>query len=144
MQSVEIPPNVNIAIHRSMSVAIERMSSTKRGKLLMTVLRDNLKQVEEIYAKNPELTNRAAGALVSYWPHDMWTNTGEKAHKVSADAMKELREILTVFAKSDREMGGSAVADTIEKDVLPHLTKELIGKPYHEAFACFIGVESCS
>ena len=144
MSSAGIPETVNIAVRVSMGMAFERMSSTARGKMLASVLEANAKRVGEIHANNPELAKRIAMSLVKYWPYDMWSNTGEKAHKVSPEAMQELRSLLSEVAKADREMGGSAVADTIRKDVLPHLTKELIGKPYHQAFACFIGSERCS
>jgi hypothetical protein len=110
--------------------------------MLLSAWETHDKQVQAIFARDPGLAKRAGVALYRYWPSDMWTESGAQTHSVSREALAELRDIVTEIAKADDATGGGLAA-TIRSEVLPHLTPDLIGKPYPQAFQCFIGGQSC-
>lgn len=144
MRSVGVPTTVVVEVMKSVGIAYERLSGTERGKAMRSVMSANVKRLLTIYSKNPALQRRTGLAMSRYWPHDMWTNTGPTAHKVTNAALRELRQILTEVANADKAEGGSDVSRSIENRVLPNLTRDLVGKPYHDAFECFIGAKDCS
>lgn len=144
MSSANVPKAVNAHVLNSFAETQDQLVSTKRGKKLYSVLTENALRVAEIFKNDAKLTERTGAALAKYWPHDMWTNTGKKAHKVAPEALKELRDILTHVAAVDEKMGASTVSTAISKEVIPHLGKDIIGQPYHKAFACFVSGQTCS
>jgi hypothetical protein len=127
----------------SIETTRERLSSTPRGRMLLSSWVTHARQVQTIFAQDPALATRIGVALFRYWPHDMWTDSGAQAHSVSREAMVEFRTILTKIAEADEATGGSGLAATIRSEVLPELSPELIGKPHRQAFLCFIGGQSC-
>lgn len=143
MGTAQIPLHVNIAVRKSVNEGIDRLERTERGKRLASVLINRIDRLTAIYEKAPELQGRTARAMVKFWPWDMWTKGGDAGHKVTPEAMQELRGILTTVSRIDADMGGSEIGATIDKEVLPQLTRALVGRPYDEAFACFIGAAKC-
>ena len=143
MRDAGISATVTVAVLKSIGIADQRLARTARGSAMRSVLLANARRLSEIYAANPALRERTGRAMARYWPHDMWTSTGAGAHRVSRRALRELRMILTGVARADKAAGGSDIARTIETAVLPNLTPELVGKPYHLAFDCFIGARTC-
>lgn len=120
----------------------ERASSTQRGRMLLSRWESHGEQLEAIFARDPALAMRAGMALARYWPWNMWTDSGAKAHKVSREALAEAQKILTAIAEAD-ETREARLATTIRTEILPQLTSDLIGKPHRRAFLCFIGRQSC-
>ncbi len=143
MSAAKVSDAVSAYVLNSFAKTGDNLISTKRGKALYSVLQRGGVRVTEIFKKHPKLSARTGAALAKYWPHDMWTNTGAKAHKVTPEALQELRKILTQIAKADKAMGASKVSQAITKEVLPHLGEDLIGRPYHKAFGCFVSGQSC-
>lgn len=144
MSTAGISWSDNYGIRGSLSETRVQLEKTKRGSALLAVMRDNEAALFKIFEQNPELAKRAGRSMLQYWPWDMWTNTGPKAHKVSSEALKELRTLLTEVGKADRARGGKNISSTIRERVLPRLDKSLIGRPYHEALTCFASAEGCS
>ena len=144
MRSANVQWPVVGAVVASIETTRERLSSTSRGRMLLSRWVSHARQIQTIFAQDPALAARTGIALFRYWPHDMWTDSGAQAHSVSREAMVEFRDILTKIAEADEATGGSGLAATIRSEVLPEMSPELIGKPHREAFLCFIGGQSCS
>lgn len=143
MRSAKVQWPVIGGVVASIETTRERLSSTPRGQMLLSRWVSHARQVQTIFAQDPALAARIGVALFRYWPHDMWTDSGAQAHRVSREAMVEFRTILTKIAEADEATGGSGLAATIRSDVLSELTPELIGKPHRQAFLCFIGGQDC-
>jgi len=143
MRSANIQWPVVGPVVASIETTRERLSSTPRGRMLLSRWVSHARQVQTIFAQDPALATRTGVALFHYWPHDMWTDSGAQAHNLSREAMVEFRTILTKIAEADEATGDSGLAASIRSEVLPELTPELIGKPYRQAFLCFIGGEDC-
>ncbi len=143
MSRINVPDFVNSAILSSISSARAELKSVDRGAELHAVFTKNSERLAEIYKSNPKLADRVAKGLVTYWPYDMWINMGEKAQKVSPEAMQELRFLVTAVADADRKLGAGALSKTIDTEVLPYLTRDLVNQPYHKAFGCFVRGQSC-